>query len=243
MLWSRHAGVILICLSGLGLSAKAENYESIGQLIQSIDGMNNHGVGNTVCPCDPPLQRISTPPKPAARFQKVEDQVGEQIDISVLTEEEALALFRLLKREQLGLRNDAVCAQRAHLMSLVMEDQGVISGKLFAKPGWFGSIVPDIEGRNLRWKYHVAPFLFVEKDGKVEQWVFDPFLFDRPVPRTQWESKLSSNPDSSLGKVQTTRRFVYRPSHVHDSPTGYNPSEIMETRDILSRANSRNFTR
>lgn len=237
--------LILILTASPGL---AEEYTSIESLLSTIEGLNNNntsGLGEN-CPSKKEVPQVPVIPKTESpRYQKVKDQVGEEIDISVISEDKAKALFARIKQEQLGLRNPAVCAQRAHLISWILEREGVISGKLFVKPGWFGSLVPNIPGNengSMRWNYHVAPFIYVEKNGKIEQWVIDPYLFDKPVPRAQWEAVLSSHPKSSFGKTQTTRRFIYRPSHVHDSPTGYLSSELMETRDILSRANSMKFS-
>jgi hypothetical protein len=50
------------------------------------------------------------------------------------------------------------------------------------------------DGR-VQWGYHVAPALFVRTpDGDTREMVFDPLLFDRPVPVEEWRSALHDTP-------------------------------------------------
>jgi len=47
----------------------------------------------------------------------------------------------------------------------------------------------------VEWGYHVAPVLMVRgPDGDTREMVFDPLLFDSPVPVEEWRTALHDTP-------------------------------------------------
>ncbi len=91
------------------------------------------------------------------------------------------------------------CYARTHLMVQRLLDQGLTPLKIWA----FAASATDLlwtetsdhpVGR-VQWGYHVAPVLLVrELGGDTREWVFDPLLFDRPVPVEEWRSALHDTP-------------------------------------------------
>tara|TARA_B110000908_G_C10024540_1_gene344445 strand:- start:184 stop:660 length:477 start_codon:yes stop_codon:yes gene_type:complete len=55
----------------------------------------------------------------------------------------------------------------------------------------------------LRWYYHVAPFVYLEKEnGDLELRILDPSLFERPVTREEFVDKLTKiNPNVEIDQV------------------------------------------
>ncbi|MBX3040401.1 MAG: hypothetical protein KF789_06800 [Bdellovibrionaceae bacterium] len=243
-----HVGWVLFSLLFMTAGpAFAEDYVSIEQLINTIDGVNRSNAPDTRTDCDKGKEQALTPvqKEPTQKFQTIKNPLDKDVKISVLSEEKAKELFKRLKAEGLNLKKDCVCAQRAHLMSFIMEQEGIESGKVFAVPRsgllmagtmFGGHVVPNTPGNekgSRSWKYHVAPFVYVEKDGKIEEYVFDPLLFKEPVPRTEWEKMLTSHPDSSNLRFTATGKGIFRPNQMYDDTEGFIPSEIQKARQGL----------
>ena len=102
-----------------------------------------------------------------------------------LTTAQAVALFDHLAdlpHIAHGLANEG-CYARAHLMCREAERLGRAPEKAWAFEGEGTLTVLAADGRLLNWWYHVALALPVQMaDGQVEKMVFDPSLFDGPVP-------------------------------------------------------------
>ncbi|MHB1423948.1 MAG: protein-glutamine glutaminase family protein [Gemmataceae bacterium] len=91
------------------------------------------------------------------------------------------------------------CYARTHLMVQRLLELGLAPSKVWA----FAASAADLlwtetpnhpEGR-VQWAYHVAPVLVVlEPDGVSREMVFDPLLFERPVPVEEWRIALHDTP-------------------------------------------------
>ncbi|MBX3022925.1 MAG: hypothetical protein KF799_14720 [Bdellovibrionales bacterium] len=133
---------------------------------------------------------------------EVETSNGQKTQISVVPEQDLQKLFYFSTTFGLPLKNRHLCSQRAHVVAYELKDQkNILAGKLIATPksgmlshGQLNVQYPD--GRNYLLKYHVAPFVAVEREGKIEQWVIDPFTFSRPVKREEWESFLKNRAET-----------------------------------------------
>lgn len=102
--------------------------------------------------------------------------------------------------EELALRFPADgCYARTHIMIRRLLDRGLTPSKVWA----FAAGVTDLlwtdtdehpAGR-VQWAYHVAPALVVrEPDGDSQEMIFDPLLFDRPIPMEEWRNALHDTP-------------------------------------------------
>jgi hypothetical protein len=113
----------------------------------------------------------------------------------------AAAIFaEFVAAQDLALRFPADgCYARTHVMVRRLLDQGLVPSKVWA----FAASVTDLlwvetsdhpDGR-VEWSYHVAPILLVRgPDGDSREMVFDPILFDGPVPVDGWVSALHDRP-------------------------------------------------
>ncbi len=147
-----------------------------------------------------------TPPRTAT----IEDNNGVLIQISVLSEQRIQEYFNLMKSQPhipFSYPEDG-CYARAQEMSLILEQYGVVTGKVFLQ----GDL--RVETNNspkgyVEWWYHVAPIVLVDTGGQVEKYVLDPSLFDRAVPLEVWtNAQISHNPDQQ-SEVYITKRFNF----------------------------------
>src|SRR5262249_36947437 len=83
------------------------------------------------------------------------------------------------------------CYSRAHLMCLLMTDQGLRPHKVWAFANGEALTVRTTHDPRgvVQWCFHVAPTLGVRHDnGQIEEVVIDPSLFDRPVTIGEWRA-------------------------------------------------------
>lgn len=137
--------------------------------------------------------------------------------------ERAAAIFAAFTAsEQLALRYPADgCYARTHIMVQQLLDQGLAPAKVWAFAASATDLLrtqtPDHPDGQVRWGYHVVPVLVIrEPDGTTRNLVFDPLLFDRPVPVEEWRAALHDTPTL----VRTVPREPPLPAH---GGTGYWP--------------------
>jgi len=102
--------------------------------------------------------------------------------------------------EDLALRFPADgCYARAHLMVHRLLDRGLAPSKVWAFAAsatdrlWMQT--PDHPEERVYWWCHVAPVLVVRgPQDDVREMVFDPILFDAPVPVDEWRDALHDTP-------------------------------------------------
>jgi hypothetical protein len=118
-----------------------------------------------------------------------------------LDPEQAGAIFaEFVVAEDLALRFPADgCYARTHLMIQRLLARGLAPSKVWAFAASITDLLwtetPDHSYGRVRWAYHVAPVLLVrEPSGASWEMVFDPLLFDRPVPVEEWRSALHDTP-------------------------------------------------
>jgi hypothetical protein len=114
-----------------------------------------------------------------------------------LSLEQAIAVFdQLADMEDIafGYADDG-CHARAHLMCRKMQEMGLTPQKAWAFEGT-DRLTVGINGRKLRWYFHVAPTLSVQMpDGMVRDMVIDPSLFDGPVSLKEWGDIMKAHPE------------------------------------------------
>ncbi|MBX2988235.1 MAG: hypothetical protein KF802_10085 [Bdellovibrionaceae bacterium] len=221
-------------------SQENTKFESMDALMGSIDELNRFdGTVGAKPVCEPAAVKTA----PAKTTTTAVDRNGDRLELSVLTEAEAWEIFKDIRREKLALKNWEVCAQRAHRIGFLLDRYGIQSGKVFVHAG-LGSLVPDIKGNEnggLRWKYHVAPMVMVRRGDQIVPYIFDPAVFDAPVPQAEWERMLKSHPKTSFGRVELTNRYVYLPSQSSRKMQAYDPEDLIQAADAMNRGNSRSF--
>lgn len=139
---------------------------------------------------------------------KLLSEKGDGIDVSVISEEYAVELFKYLAKQKIpfGYPEDG-CYARAHRMSIFLDMKGITSGKVFIE-GDLNVKTKNSPKGEVSWWFHVAPVVNVRKNGQEIPYVFDPSIFDRPVPVQEWFDI------QTKGKKETyyTKRFNYQPT-------------------------------
>lgn len=92
------------------------------------------------------------------------------------------------------------CHARAHLMCRELFDMGFVPQKAWALED-DKMLKVKLGKSKVRWCFHVAPALTVQMpDGRREEMVFDPSLFDGPVTLARWGDVMHAKP----GQLQIT---------------------------------------
>ncbi|WP_413943001.1 protein-glutamine glutaminase family protein [Bdellovibrio sp. HCB-162] len=135
---------------------------------------------------------------------------------TVMSEEDAQALFTELKNKK-DIPYDfslAGCEQRAHEMSRLMLLKGITPLKGFAsvdenKPPRLEIPHPKKKNERIRWKYHVAPVVLIEKNGELIPFTIDPSMEAKAVPTSQWVGDMSKHNKAMKVKLQFTPANQY----------------------------------
>jgi hypothetical protein len=119
----------------------------------------------------------------------------------VIDADRAVAIFaEFAAAEDLALRFPADgCYARTQVMVGRLLDKGQAPSKIWAFAAGLSDLLwtetPHHPDGKVHWGYHVAPILRVRgPDGGTEELVFDPLLFDRPVPVEEWRNALHDTP-------------------------------------------------
>ena len=135
---------------------------------------------------DEPFVFPEVPSRPVTpeRAQEIFDQLAAMPDIAF------------------GYANDG-CYARAHIMCRRMFDMELTPKKSWAFEGDDEKLLVKMpDGRSAEWWYHVAAVLPVQlPNGKVEDMVIDPSLFDGPVTLQKWGRVMGAPPE----KLSITR--------------------------------------
>ena len=102
------------------------------------------------------------------KIQQIEDANKQQINISILSENEIQQLFQELNSKShipFGYPEDG-CYARAQEMSLILDKKGVTTGKVFIEGDLRVDTTNSPKGY-VEWWYHVAPIVFVKKNNKL----------------------------------------------------------------------------
>lgn len=147
---------------------------------------------------------------------------NESLKASV-TLAEALGIFDTLADLPdiaFGYINDG-CYARAHIMCRKLVEMGVIPKKAWAfEDDDYGDPLrfKSADGFVSKWNYHVSPVLSVEMpDGKTQDLVIDPAMFDGPVAFSDWMNAMAADPDRcqirAFGEPPSGFSTDYEPKH------------------------------
>lgn len=166
----------------------------------------------------------------------VEGIGGRVIPISSISMEQAQELFReIAARPEIPFRYPQEgCNARAHAMCRIMDDRGVISGKIFAHGKL--SVTTDRSPLGyVTWDYHVATTVKVRKNGQEELMVFDPALFNRPVTVAEWSAIQTPVFGTRVDRIYNTSRFVYKPANAYEQLFNYRESDLADSKLTMER--------
>lgn len=122
------------------------------------------------------------------------------------------------------------CYARAHLMCREMQDLGHMPSKAWAFEGCDGRLgMRQPSGVQIEWWYHVAPALpVVRPGGEVQICVFDPAIFDGPVPLAQWARAIRARPEDTCVAAFGVGPFGAR--------NDYCPDDRRDGHDVIGQA-------
>lgn len=188
--------------------------------------------------------------KPSKLYSKENQQ---NIELTVVTEDEAQDLFKTLAQRD-DLPYDYVLDgnySRAHKMNRILDDQAIISGKVFltgefylrirdkSVEKWLKNSEKPYEAAGYAGlSYVVAPIILVEENKTISTYVIDPSFFDKAVPYATWKQKMLSHSKSKLEHEYFTTRFCYDLDDVSKNLPDY----IDENLADMNHTN-RNFSR
>lgn len=157
---------------------------NLDKTIRHVDGRG------TDVPCPP--DSLTLPSAKRTQYKKK--------TVTSLSETDAQKLFNDLKNQSdipfaFSL---AGCEQRAHEMSRLMMLKGITPLKAFVsvdqnKEPRLQIPHPQKANEVIRWKYHVAPIVMVEKGGKLQPYIIDPSMETAAVPLETWRSHMTSH--------------------------------------------------
>jgi hypothetical protein len=229
---------LFLCLFSTGLLAQngQDPQQITRQQYQQLD-QSTRGLLQVISRPDP-IQEVRSAcalspfsmGKEAEALGKVNSESGE-VAVSVISLDHATKLFKYLALQpHIPFRYPADgCYARAHEMSRLMEAAGVISAKVFIEGDLRVNTTNSPNGY-VEWWYHVAPIVMVNTGETTEPYVFDPSIFDRPVPVQQWFDIQTSKPD----RTYYTHRYSYVPRDRNDTKIAYDESDINDTKETMA---------
>ncbi len=134
---------------------------------------------------------------------------GKAVEATLISEREAAGLFNEL-RQRTGMLYefdpDGAMA-RSTLLVLALEKKGIVTGKAWL----YGKLVYPSKylGKTHSWEFDVAPVLPVKTANGVVAQVFDPVLFDKPVPFGVWKKFFLADKDSRIDKALFSDRHFF----------------------------------
>lgn len=147
--------------------------------------------------------------------------------------EVTLAEVHRLFREMAGQRQIAFrfvedgCYARAHLMMRHMQDRGFHPVRVWSfSNGESLHVKTSLMSRGyVEWRYHVAPAIPIQANGRTVYLVIDPSLFNRPVTLDEWVKVQRKGPTSPKPIVEITRlgEPVHDPHNRNRLGSGYWP--------------------
>lgn len=156
--------------------------------------------------------------------RKVKKAQFQGDEVSVLTEAEAQDLFELFSKidyMKFDYLHDG-CFSRAHEFALMAKENGLEMGKVFLREkddkavlypeSWKNNPDAPIPQGFVGWRYHVTPYVLVEKDGKLTPFVFDVGVAKKSQSLNEWKDSLmdpKSTPVEDRVVTYRDRGYVY----------------------------------
>lgn len=217
----------------LSLSVGSLHAEAIDDAYKNVkEALGQAGSLNYAENCPNCIKEVKPGSAKALRekvLSELRSEANDQtIKLSVISEDEVNEYFNEMASNQsipFGYAYDG-CYARAHKMSRLLEDKGVITGKAFVEGNL--NVVSPVLG-NVNWWYHVAPVVLVKKDGKEIPYVIDPSLFKKPVPFSEWRDYMTAGKKENVNSEYFTNRFSYSPSDKFPPPKTSFSEPVMES--------------
>ncbi len=210
-------GLLTLIFSVFAFNICAEIGLQEKKVVTEVLNINKIGTtsGNISAPnCYPSPTAI--PPK--LKWATVYDWKGRVMNVNIVTPEHAIELFNKMKNQpQIPFDYPADgCYARAHEMSMLLEKEGVITGKAFIE-GDLRVETPSSTKGYVEWRYHVAPMLVVkERENSYKIYIIDPSIFDKPVPVEEWQKIQTKHFSGRMEKNYYTKRFYYSTNSLKD---------------------------
>lgn len=139
--------------------------------------------------------------------------------VSVITDKQARQIFARFNADSnlaWGF-SESACQSRAHHMAREMEKQKVISGKIFVEGKLTYAPGSPVWPQRMNWKAHVAPVVYVMRNGKPELMVIDPALGKEPLTVDEWKKRmqLDGGGETKINRTAFGSRFQYKPDDKH----------------------------
>lgn len=136
------------------------------------------------------------------------------VEVDVIESEKANELFRKFASDKdipFKYPIDG-CYARATEMANIAENERITLAKVYAEGDLYVK-TSSSKYPTVNWGWHVAPIAYVKEGEKIQLMVFDPSLFDKPVPLNDWlDIMKTKNEAGEPGKVDTVyfgSRFQY----------------------------------
>jgi len=173
--------------------------------------------------------------------RSVRKETFENDEVSVVTEEEAQKLFELFSQLEY-LKFDYLhdgCFARAHELALIAKENGIDMGKVFLSDhtgraslypkSWKNNPDAPIPTGFVGWRYHVTPYVLVEKEGELVPFVFDVGVAKKSQPLSEWQDSLMDPADTDRSNRKVTYRdrgYIYEDGRSHFPDTSIIKGQI-----------------
>jgi len=148
-----------------------------------------------------------------------------QSELTVLSLQDAQSLFlKIVEESEIPFDFPDGCHAKAQKISMILEKEGVITGKAFVE----GQIFNQSKWGLSFWLFHVAPMVLVEINQVKELYIVDPFLAKKILTYNEWLTLIENDPRTKIQKKYFSNRFVYNPSHLQQDPSSYVESFIYD---------------
>ena len=161
--------------------------------------------------------------------EEVKAYNSELLDVSVISEKHADYLFEYLSNLShipFDYPEDG-CFARAHAMVRELDDLGINSAKSFIEGNLRVETDKSPKGY-VKWSYHVAPTILVYKNGKVVPYIFDPSIFDKPVPVEEWHKIQTLHTNGYYRRAYVTNKYAIDPNDKSQNEDSYSFFDNLE---------------
>jgi hypothetical protein len=167
---------------------------------------------------------------------KVVDPNQQKVPVSVLSPADLKKAFDYVAGQKyipFAYAKDG-CYARAHEMAKLLENKGVITGKVFleSKSPEHPLVVNSPKAGRIQWWYHVAPIVNVKTSKGTETYVIDPSLFHQAVPLKEWV-RIQTEESKADARYFFTKRFNFQPDDEKVELQSYRQDDIDKTDKTL----------
>jgi hypothetical protein len=166
---------------------------------------------------------------------KIKAISGKEFEVSSISYEYLDEIFDYLEaQEHIPFKYpEDGCYARAHEMSRLMKEKGIITGKTFIE-GDLRVETPNSPKGYVEWWYHVAPIVVVNHpDGQEQVYVIDPSIFKKPVPVQEWYNIQTKHQNGRKDDSYYTPRFAYFPSHKNTQLEDYRVEDLEDAKRTM----------